>query len=110
MDISTSLSDFLKRAEPEQRKSDPMPDSVKFVRDNLQSIFSKSSKPRGIMAAPARPNGYGWKVCIKGLFSDLAGNQAVPMTFVLLIDGGKVGDRRKATNPGECDSETYSAI
>jgi hypothetical protein len=87
-----------------------MPNSVEFVRANLNTIFSESSKPQRIMVAPARPNGFGWKVCLKGSFSDLAGRPTGPVTFVLTIEGGKLADRRRATGLDACDAETYSAI
>jgi hypothetical protein len=87
-----------------------MPDSVEFARANAHNIFPAGSKASDISVAPPRPNGFGWTVCLRANFSNVAGKPTGPQTFVLQIDNGKVGDRRRAEQADGCDTETYRAV
>ncbi len=109
-DSHAYLPEMLRMKEPEQRAPDPMPDSVAFVRTNLQYMFPESAKAHAVSVSAPRPNGTGWKICVRASFSNIAGKPAGPFTFVLLINDGKVGDRRRAEASDGCENETFSPV
>lgn len=110
VDSQAFLPAIVRMKEPNKRAPDPMPDTVEFVRTNLALIFLESSRAHDISVSEPRPNGFGWKACLRASFSDVTGKPAGPFTFVLLVDNGKVGDRRRAEPSDDCDNATFTAI
>jgi hypothetical protein len=91
---------------------DPMPDTVQLIRDNLSAVFPSTTKVDHVLVAPPRHDlhGLGWTACVKANVTGMSGTPIGIETFVVSIEGGKIGDRRRAEPQNRCEAESYSAI
>lgn len=111
-DSRAKLPDFMLAKPPEPRQLDPEPNVKQLVRDRLDSVFTAASHPRHVRVSPPRrqPNGSGWTACIKAELTSVTGRSLGTQTYLAIISGGVILDRRRVEADDNCGSETYQGI
>jgi hypothetical protein len=103
---------FLRLPEPPQNDApDPQPDSVALIRSNLAAVFPTTTKFSNVAVSPPRraSQGLGWTTCVRASVMGMTGTSIGTETLTVAIEGGKIGDRRRA-QPGECEAESFTPI
>jgi hypothetical protein len=97
---------------PEPREPDPQPDVMQLLRANPAAIFSEQAKAQNIMASEPRrhPEGFGWTACVRASLTNIAGGRMGVRTYMIFIDGGKIGLRRLAEPGDGCEKEKYEKV
>jgi hypothetical protein len=97
---------------PPPREPDPAPNMQDLLRGNIGSVFAEQSHAQNVMtSAPRRnPASYGWTACVRASVTSVAGGSIGPRTYLVYIDGGKLGLRRLAEKADGCDAEHYERV
>jgi hypothetical protein len=111
-DSRAKLPDFMLSKASEPRQLDPQPDVKQLVRDKLDSVFTAASHPRHVRVSPPRrePNGLGWTACVKAELTSVTGRSLGTQTYLAIISGGVILDRRRVEADDNCATETYEPI
>jgi hypothetical protein len=80
-----------------------------LIRANADTLFT--ARPGALaVAPPKRITGRGFSVCVKAVVAGPMSSQPQPITLVVIIERGKLADRRRATAQDGCESERYERI
>jgi hypothetical protein len=94
---------------PEAPPPEPEPDVKELIRANADTLFTA---PPGTLAVarPKRITGRGFSTCVKAVVAGPMNSQPQPITLVVIIEHGKLTDRRRATSQDGCEGETYERV
>jgi hypothetical protein len=106
------LPKIMTAKEAEPRQLDPQPDVKQLLRDKLSSVFTAASHPRRVRVSPPRRelNGPGWTACVKAEVTSVIGKPLGTQTYLAIISGGIILDRRRVEPDDNCASESYEPI
>jgi hypothetical protein len=94
---------------PEPPAPEVEPDVKELIRANADTLFT--ARPGALaVAPPKRITGRGFSVCVKAVVAGPMSSQPQPITLVVIIERGKLADRRRATAQDGCESERYERI
>jgi hypothetical protein len=98
------------------RQSDPAPPPVEpeldvkeLIRANADTLFTAHPSALAV-ARPKRITGRGFSVCVNAVVAGAINPQPQPITLIVIIERGKIADRRRATPQDGCAGETYEKI
>ena len=88
---------------------EPEPDVKELIRANADTLFT--ARPGTLaVARPKRITGRGFSACVKAVVAGPINSQAQPITLVVIIEHGKLADRRRATPQDGCEGESYERV
>jgi hypothetical protein len=94
---------------PEPPAPEAEPDVKELIRANADTLFT--ARPGALaVAPPKRITGRGFSVCVKAVVAGPMNSQPQPITLVVIIERGKLADRRRATAQDGCEGERYERI
>jgi hypothetical protein len=94
---------------PEPPPPEPEPDVKELIRANADTLFT--ARPGTLaVARPKRITGRGFSACVKAVVAGPMNSQPQPITLVVIIEHGKVTDRRRATPQDGCEGESYERV
>ena len=93
-------------------QTDPEPDAAQLVRANIDLIFSPQAHAQNVSVTRPRrqPEGAGWTACVRANVASIGGSLIGARTYLVVIHGGRIEDRRPATPENGCERETYQAL
>jgi SH3-like domain-containing protein len=111
-DSRAPVPEFMRIKEAEQAPPESPPDVKRVVREQIEFVFLSTSNPREVhVATPHREvRGPGWTACVRAQLTSATGSALGPQTYIVMITGGKVVDRRRAEADDICGSESYEPI
>lgn len=97
---------------PPPREPDPPPNMQELLRGNIGTLFSQQANAQNVMtSAPRRnPTSFGWTACVRASVTSVGGGSIGVRTYLVFIDGGKLGMRRLAEAADGCDAEKYERV
>jgi len=88
---------------------EPEPDVKELIRANADTLFT--ARPGTLaVARPKRITGRGFSACVKAVVAGPMNSQPQPITLVVIIEHGKLTDRRRATPQDGCEGESYERV
>jgi hypothetical protein len=94
---------------PEAPPPEPEPDVRELIRANADTLFT--ARPGTLaVARPKRITGRGFSACVKAVVAGPMNSQPQPITLVVIIEHGKLTDRRRATSQDGCEGESYERV
>ncbi len=108
-DSRSPVPEFMRNKAPEPPPLEAPPDVKRLVRENLNSMFTAASNPRGVRVSPPlrEVKGTGWTACVRAELTSVMGKPLGTETYRVIISGGTITDRRR---DDDCASETYEPI
>jgi len=112
-DVADQVASFMPKGfrQPvrEPPPPEPEPDVKELIRANADTLFT--ARPGTLsVARPKRITGRGFSACVKAVVAGPMNSQPQPITLVVIIEHGKVTDRRRATSQDGCEGESYERI
>jgi hypothetical protein len=110
-DSRSPVPAFMRNKALDPPPPEPPPDVKELVRQNLNSVFTAASNPRGVRVSPPRRElrGAGWAACVKAELTSVT-NKPLGETYRITISGGMIVDRRRAEPEDNCASESYEPV
>jgi len=102
-------AEFLFQPPATVRQPDAPPDVKALIRDNVSSVFLGSNASNIQVGAPRR-NGYGWIACVKAEITGVSKRDIGTQIFVIEMNDGRIGLRRRATTDDRCDSAPFEPV
>jgi hypothetical protein len=94
---------------PEPPPPEAEPDVKELIRANADTLFT--ARPGTLaVARPKRITGRGFSACVKAVVAGPMNSQPQPITLVVIIEHGKLTDRRRATPQDGCEGESYDRV
>jgi hypothetical protein len=101
------------------RPPDPTPQEMpavnKIIRDNKAGLFDASANATNIVISTgirrfdsALVSEYG--ACVRASMTNRAGKDVGVVTYVIMVAGSRISDRRRATPTDACDKEKYEPL
>ena len=111
-DSRSPVPEFMRNKAVDLPPPEPPPDVKELVRQNLNSVFTAASNPRGVRVLPPRRElrGAGWTACVKAELTSVVGKPLGTETYRVIISGGMIIDRRRAEDGDNCGSESYEPV
>jgi hypothetical protein len=111
-DSRSPVPEFMRNKAVDPPPPEPPPDVKGLVRQNLTSIFTAASNPRGVRVSPPRRElrGAGWTACVKAELTSVTNKPLGAETYRIIISGGTIADRRRAEPEDNCGSESYEPV
>lgn len=108
-DSRSPVPEFMRNKAPDPLPPETPPDVKRLVRENLASMFTAASNPRGVrVSTPLREvRGAGWTACVRAELTSVMGKPLGTETYRIIISAGTIADRRR---DDDCGSETYEPI
>ncbi|MDB5576407.1 MAG: hypothetical protein JWR80_1583, partial [Bradyrhizobium sp.] len=108
-DVRSPVPEFMRNKATEPPPPEPPPDVKRLVRENLNSMFTAASNPRGLRVSPPlrEAKGTGWTACVRAELTSVMGKPLGTETYRIVISGGVISDRRR---DDDCATETYEPI
>jgi hypothetical protein len=108
-DSRSPVPEFMRNKAVDPPPPEPPPDVKGLVRQNLNSVFTAASNPRGVRVSPPRRElrGAGWTACVKAELTSVINKPLGTETYRITISGGRIVDRRRAEPEDSCASESY---
>ena len=108
-DSRSPVPEFMRNKATEPPPPETPPDVKRLVRENLNSMFTAASNPRGVRVSPPlrEVRGAGWTACVRAELTSVMGKPLGTETYRIIISGGTIVDRRR---DDDCASETYEPI
>lgn len=94
---------------PEPPAPEPEPDAKELIRANADTLFTAHPGTLAV-ARPKRITGRGFSVCVKAVVAGAINPEPQPITLVVIIEHGKLTDRRRATAQDGCEGERYDKV
>ena len=110
-DLAEKAASFMpttsRQAGTEPPPPNPEPDAKELVRANADTLFT--AHPTALAVSPPKPiTGRGYSVCVKAVVAGPMDLQ--PITLFVIIEHGKLADRRRALPQDGCVRETYEKV
>ena len=111
-DSRSPVPEFMRNKATEPPPAETPPDVKRLVRENLNSLFTAASNPRGVRVSPPlrEPRGAGWIACVRAELTSVMGKPLGAETYRVIISDGTIADRRRAEPDDNCASESYGPI
>jgi hypothetical protein len=94
---------------PEPPAPEAEPDLKELIRANADTLFT--ARPGALaVARPKRITGRGFSACVKAVVAGPMNSQPQPITLLVIIEHGKLVDRRRATAQDGCENERYETV
>lgn len=108
-DSRSPVPEFMRNKVTEPPPPETPPDVKRLVRENLSSMFTAASNPRGVRVSPPlrETKGAGWTACVRAELTSVMGKPLGTETYRVIISGGTITDRRR---DDDCASESYEPI
>jgi hypothetical protein len=106
---ATFMPKSLRQPSTEPPQPAPEPDVKAWVRDNADTLFTAHPSALSV-ARPKRITGRGFSVCVKAVVAGQMNPEPQPITLLVIIERGKLADRRRATPQDGCATETYEKV
>lgn len=108
-DSRSPVPEFMRNKATEPPPPETPPDVKRLVRENLNSMFTAASNPRGVRVSPPQrePKVAGWTACVRAELTSVMGKPLGAETYRITINGGMIVDRRR---DDDCASETSEPI
>ena len=108
-DVRSPVPEFMRNKAAEPAPPEPPPDVKRLVRENLNSMFTAASNPRGVRVSPPlrEVKGTGWIACVRAELTSVMGKPLGTETYRIIISDGGITDRRR---DDDCALETYEPI
>ena len=97
------------QAEPPPPPAEPELDVKELIRANADTLFTAHPTALAV-ARPKRVTGRGFSVCVKAVVAGALNPTPQPITLIVIIERGKVADRRRATPQDGCAGDTYEKV
>lgn len=93
-------------------KPETIPDVKAMLRENGGQFFATRTPPQNVRVSLPRRNatGPGWTACVRAEVAGVTGRSIGTQTYLLSIDGGKIGNRFQADANSPCASENYEPV
>ena len=88
---------------------EPKPDVKELIRANADTLFTARPVTLAV-ARPKRITGRGFSACVKAVVAGPMNSQPQPITLVVIIEHGKLTDRRRETPQDRCEGESYERV
>ena len=88
---------------------EPEPDVKELIRANADTLFTAHPSALAV-SRPKRITGRGFSVCVKAVVAGAINREPQPITLIVIIERGKLADRRRATAQDGCAHETYEKV
>jgi hypothetical protein len=98
-----------RQPEPPPPPAEPELDVKELIRANADTLFTAHPSALAV-ARPKRITGRGFSVCVKAVVAGAINGQPQPITLIVIIERGKLADRRRATPQDGCAGETYEKV
>jgi hypothetical protein len=99
----------VRQSDPAPPAVEPEPDVKELIRANADTLFTAHPSALAV-ARPKRITGRGFSVCVNAVVAGAINPQPQPITLIVIIERGKLADRRRATPQDGCAGETYEKI
>jgi hypothetical protein len=108
-DSRSPVPEFMRNKATEPPPPETPPDVKRLVRENLSSMFTAASNPRGVRVSPPlrEIKSAGWTACVRAELTSVMGKPLGTETYRVIISGGTITDRRR---DDDCASESYEPI
>jgi hypothetical protein len=107
--VASFMPKGFRQPAPEAPPPEPEPDVKELIRANADTLFT--ARPGTLaVARPKRITGRGFSACVKAVVAGPMNSQPQPITLVVIIEHGKVTDRRRATPQDGCEAESYERV
>ena len=104
-----SLLEALGKPRAEPRQPEPEPDAKELVRVGADTLFM--NHPTAVaVSRPRRIAERGFSVCVQAIVGGKLNSDPQPVTLFVIIEHGKLGERRRATSYDGCARETYEQL
>jgi hypothetical protein len=98
-----------RQSDPSPPAVEPEPDVKELIRANADTLFTAHPSALAV-GRPKRVTGRGFSVCVKAVVAGAINPQPQPITLIVIIERGKVADRRRATPQDGCAGDTYEKV
>lgn len=100
------------RYKPPPVTPEVIPNVKALMRESGAQFFATRTPPQNVrVSVPRRnPTGPGWTACVRADVAGVTGRSIGTQTYVLSIDGGKIGNRFQADANSPCATETYEPV
>jgi hypothetical protein len=106
-DKNSSMPKFLRQPSDQPAPQDPEPDVKEIVRTT--TLFT--TQPSAIaISRPRRLSAYRFDTCVKALARSVIDGETRAVTMLVIVERGRLADRRRATREDNCETETYEKI
>jgi hypothetical protein len=107
--VASFMPKGFRQPTPEQPPPEPELDVKELIRANADTLFT--ARPGTLaVARPKRITGRGFSACVKAVVAGPMNSQPQPITLVVIIEHGKLTDRRRATPQDGCEGESYERV
>ncbi len=107
-DSRSPVPEFMRNKDPDPPPPETPPDVKRLVRENLNSMFTAASNPRGVrVSPPLREVKGGWTACVRAELTSVMGKPLGTESYRITISDGGITDRRR---DDDCALETYEPI
>jgi hypothetical protein len=108
-DSRSPVPEFMRNKDPDPPPPETPPDVKRLVRENLNSMFTAASNPRGVRVSPPlrEVKGTGWTACVRAELTSVMGKPLGTESYRITISDGGITDRRR---DDDCALETYEPI
>jgi hypothetical protein len=112
-DVADQVASFMpkgfRQPTPEPPAPEAEPDVKELIRANADTLFT--ARPGALaVARPKRITGRGFSACVKAVVAGPMSSEPQPITLVVIIERGKIADRRRATAQDGCEGERYERV
>jgi hypothetical protein len=88
---------------------EPEPDVKELIRANADTLFTAHPSALAV-SRPKRITGRGFSVCVNAVVAGAMNREPQPITLIVIVERGKLADRRRATAQDGCAGETYEKV
>jgi hypothetical protein len=96
-------------SDPQPPPAEPELDVKELIRANADTLFTAAPTALAV-ARPKRITGRGFSVCVNAVVAGALNTRPQPITLIVIIERGKLADRRRATPEDGCAHETYEKV
>jgi hypothetical protein len=108
-DQHAPVPEIFRQPSPEPRPPEPEPNAKELVRVGVDTLFM--NHPDAIaVSRPRRIADRGFSVCVRAIVGGKLNSDPLPMTLFVIIEHGRLGDRRRATSHDRCEDERYERL
>src|SRR5262245_50828286 len=108
-DSHSSMPETSRQPSAAPSQPDGEPDVKELVRAAADGLFTTSPSALSV-SQPRRLTAGRFSACVEALVPSLVDGAPRPATLVVMIEHGKLIDRRRATTYDKCANETYEKV
>jgi hypothetical protein len=98
-----------RHSDPPPPPVEPEPDVKELIRANADTLFTAHPSALAV-SRPKRITGRGFSVCVNAVVAGAMNREPQPITLIVIVERGKLADRRRATAQDGCAGETYEKV